>query len=91
MSNIPYHLDYTHALFRDWYHFGAGYRGDIGNYSLWRTYRMLDPGPVVRVGATPATGCVIVGNQCRWWASDVAFPSPQPSSPLCASYSTTSA
>lgn len=71
----PYHLDYTHALFRGWYDFGAGCLGDMGNYSLWRTYRMLDPGPVVSVSATPATGCVIVGNQCQWRRSNVGFPS----------------
>ncbi len=70
----PYHLDYTHALFRGWYDFGAGCLGDMGNYSLWRTYRTLDPGPVVSVSATPATGCVIVGNQCQWRRSAVAFP-----------------
>ncbi len=70
----PYHLDYTHALFRGWYDFGAGCLGDMGNYSLWRTYRMLNPGPVVSVSATPATGCVIVGNQCQWRRSNVAFP-----------------
>ncbi len=70
----PYHLDYTHALFRGWYDFGAGCLGDMGNYSLWRTYRMLNPGPVVSVSATPATGCVIVGNQCQWRRSNVGFP-----------------
>jgi len=70
----PYHLDYTHALFRGWYDFGSGCLGDMGNYSLWRTYRMLDPGPVVSVSATPATGSVIVGNQCQWRRSSVGFP-----------------
>ena len=70
----PYHLDYTHALFRGWYDFGAGCLGDMGNYSLWRTFRMLNPGPVLSVNATPATGCVIVGNQSQWRRSNVAFP-----------------
>ena len=70
----PYHIDYTHALFRGWYDFGSGCFGDMGNYSLWRTYRMLDPGPVLRVSANAATGAVIVGNQCQWRRSDVGFP-----------------
>ena len=70
----PYHLDYTHALFRGWYEFGSGCMGDMGNYSLWRTYRILDPGPVVSVRAHAATGSVIVGNQCQWRRSEVAFP-----------------
>ena len=71
----PYHLDYTHALFRGWYDFGSGCMGDMGNYSLWRVYRILDPGPVVSVKAHAATGAVIVGNQCQWRRSQVAFPS----------------
>lgn len=70
----PYHLDYTHALFRGWYDFGSGCMGDMGNYSLWRTYRILDPGPVVSVKANAATDATIVGNQCQWRRSEVAFP-----------------
>lgn len=71
----PYHLDYTHALFRGWYDFGSGCFGDMGNYSFWRVYRVLDPGPVLSVKAYAGTGAVIVGNQCQWRRSDVAFPS----------------
>ncbi|MXW82931.1 MAG: Gfo/Idh/MocA family oxidoreductase [Rhodothermaceae bacterium] len=71
----PYHLDYTHALFRGWFEFGSGCLGDMGQYSLWRTYRMLNPGPVVSVQANAATGAVIVGNQSQWRRSEVAFPS----------------
>ncbi len=70
----PYHLDYTHALFRGWYDFGSGCFGDMGNYSLWRIFRMLDPGRAHRVTAHGATGAVIVGNQSQWRRSEVAFP-----------------
>ncbi len=70
----PYHIDYTHALFRGWYDFGAGCLGDMGNYSLWRTYRSLKPGPVKSVRANASTDAVIVGNQCQWRRSQVAFP-----------------
>ena len=70
----PYHLDYTHALFRGWFDFGSGCFGDMGNYSLWRTYRIVDPGPVVSVKANVSTGAVIVGNQSQWRRSEVAFP-----------------
>ena len=70
----PYHIDYTHALFRGWYEFGSGCFGDMGHYSLWRTYRMLDPGPVISVQANAATGATIVGNQSQWRRSEVAFP-----------------
>ena len=71
----PYHLDYTHALFRGWYDFGSGCFGDMGNYSFWRMYRILDPGPILSVKAYAGTGAVIVGNQCQWRRSQVAFPS----------------
>ncbi len=70
----PYHIDYTHALFRGWYDFGAGCLGDMGNYSLWRTHRMLNPGPVTSVRANASTDAIIVGNQCQWRRSKVAFP-----------------
>ncbi len=70
----PYHLDYTHALFRGWFEFGSGCFGDMANYSLSRTYRILDPGPVVSVKANVSTGAVIVGNQSQWRRSEVAFP-----------------
>jgi len=70
----PYHLNYTHALFRGWYEFGSGSLGDMGYYSLWRTYRMLNPGPVIRVNTNAATGATIIGNQSQWRRSEVAFP-----------------
>ncbi len=70
----PYHLDYTHALFRGWYEFGSGSLGDMGYYSLWRTYRMLNPGPVISINSNASTGAVIVGNQSQWRRSEVAFP-----------------
>ncbi len=70
----PYHLDYTHALFRGWFDFGSGCFGDMGNYSFWRFYRMINPGPVVSVKAYASTGAVIVGNQCQWRRSEGAFP-----------------
>ena len=75
VPDMPYHLDLTHALFRGWYNFGSGCMGDMGNYSLWRTYRIIDPGPVVSVEARATTGAEIVeGNHSRWRKSEVAFP-----------------
>jgi len=70
----PYHIDYTHALFRGWFEFGSGCLGDMGYYSLWRTYRMLNPGPVIRIQSNAATGATVVGNQSQWRRSNVAFP-----------------
>ena len=38
----PYHPDYTFAVYRGWYDFGGGCFADMGNYSLWGVYRLLD-------------------------------------------------
>lgn len=70
----PYHSKYTHTLFRGWYDFGSGSLGDMGYYSLWRVYRMLNPGPVIRVKSNAATGAVVDGHQSKWQRSEVAFP-----------------
>jgi len=70
----PYHSHYTHTLFRGWYDFGSGCLGDMGYYSLWRVYRMLNPGPVVRVQSNAATSAVVDGHQSKWQRSEVAFP-----------------
>lgn len=40
----PYHPDYTFCLYRGWYAYGAGCLGDMGFYSLWQLYRILDLG-----------------------------------------------
>ena len=74
VPDMPYHLDLTHALFRGWYHFGSGCLGDMGNYSLSRVYRILDPGPPLSVETHASTGAMIVGNQSQWRRSEVAYP-----------------
>ena len=40
----PYHPDYTFCLYRGWYAYGAGCLGDMGFYSLWQPYRILNLG-----------------------------------------------
>lgn len=40
----PYHPNYTHCLYRGWYAYGAGCLGDMGFYSLWQPYRILNLG-----------------------------------------------
>jgi len=49
----PYHPHYTHALYRSWYAYGAGCLGDMGFYSLWQPYRILDLGVPEFVEARP--------------------------------------
>jgi Oxidoreductase family, C-terminal alpha/beta domain len=40
----PYHPNYTFCLYRGWYAYGAGCLGDMGFYSLWQPYRILELG-----------------------------------------------
>jgi len=38
----PYHPNYTHTNFRGWYEFGGGSIADMGHYSLWPIFQILD-------------------------------------------------
>lgn len=49
----PYHPNYTFALYRGWYAYGAGCLGDMGFYSLWQPYRILNLGVPEWVEARP--------------------------------------
>jgi len=50
----PYHPDYTFCLYRGWYDYGAGCLGDMGLYSLWQPYRILELGAPEWVEARPS-------------------------------------
>jgi len=39
-----YHPDYAFCLYRGWYAYGTGCLGDMGFYSLWQPYRILELG-----------------------------------------------
>jgi hypothetical protein len=49
----PYHPNYTFCLYRGWYAYGAGCLGDMGFYSLWQPYRILNLGVPEFVEARP--------------------------------------
>ncbi|HXK10148.1 MAG TPA: Gfo/Idh/MocA family oxidoreductase [Vicinamibacteria bacterium] len=49
----PYHPNYTFVVYRGWYAYGAGCLGDMGFYSLWQPYRILDLGVPELVEARP--------------------------------------
>jgi hypothetical protein len=49
----PYHPNYTFAVYRGWYAYGAGCIGDMGFYSLWQPYRILNLGVPEFVEARP--------------------------------------
>jgi hypothetical protein len=50
----PYHPSYTFAVYRGWYAYGTGCLGDMGHYSLWQPYRILDLGVPEFVEARPS-------------------------------------
>ena len=49
----PFHPSYTFAVYRGWYAFGTGCLGDMGHYSLWQPYRILNLGVPTFVEARP--------------------------------------
>lgn len=49
----PYHPHYTFTVYRGWYAYGAGCLGDMGYYSLWQPYRILNLGVPEWVEARP--------------------------------------
>ncbi len=70
----PYHPAYTHALFRGWIDFGSGSLGDMGNYSLWKLYRILGLSTPERVIASPTTGAMVVDQTSGPRRTQVAHP-----------------
>ncbi len=53
----PYHPSYTFAVYRGWYAYGTGCLGDMGHYSLWQPYRILNLGvPGMGRGAAQQRG-----------------------------------
>ena len=48
-----YHPSYTFAVYRGWYAYGTGCLGDMGHYSLWQPYRILNLGVPEWVEARP--------------------------------------
>jgi Oxidoreductase family, NAD-binding Rossmann fold/Oxidoreductase family, C-terminal alpha/beta domain len=72
----PYHPGYTFAVYRGWYAYGTGCLGDMGHYSLWQPYRILNLGIPEWVEARPSNDAFVdeknVSSGGR--VSRVAFP-----------------
>ncbi|HTV02975.1 MAG TPA: Gfo/Idh/MocA family oxidoreductase [Luteitalea sp.] len=72
----PYHPTLTHTVYRGWYAYGTGCLGDMGHYSLWQPYRILELGVPEWVEARPnneaAVSAARVSRGGR--VSPVAFP-----------------
>ena len=75
VQDRPYHPDYTNAVFRGWYDFGAGSIADMGHYSLFPLFLTLGINtPAFSAEAYGTTTCAFEGNVAVGVKNDVAFP-----------------
>ncbi len=71
----PYHPNYTHAVFRGWYDFGAGSIADMGHYSLWPLFLTFGiDSPPLSARACGTTTCIIEDHVSKGEHNNVAFP-----------------
>ena len=61
-TDRPYHPNYTHTNFRGWYEFGAGSIADMGHYSLWPIFQLLDLDSPTSVESTPSHVSTVFGR-----------------------------
>lgn len=75
VPNRPYSPNYTNAVFRGWYDFGAGSIADMGHYSLWPLFLTLGiTTPPISAEAHGTTTCAIVNQVSIGVENNVAFP-----------------
>jgi hypothetical protein len=70
----PYHPNYTHTNFRGWYEFGGGSIADMGHYSLWPIFQLLELDSPISVESTPSHVCRVSDNICSRIKNDYSFP-----------------
>jgi hypothetical protein len=70
----PYHPNYTHTNFRGWYEFGGGSIADMGHYSLWPIFQLLELDAPVSVESTPTHVCDAKDEVCFQIRNDYSFP-----------------
>jgi predicted dehydrogenase len=70
----PYHPNFTHTNFRGWYEFGGGSLADMGHYSLWPIFRLLDLDSPISVESTPSHVCTVSDAICLRIQNDYSFP-----------------
>lgn len=70
----PYHPNYTHTNFRGWYEFGGGSIADMGHYSLWPIFQLLNLDSPVSVESTPSHVCTVSDQICHRIRNDFSFP-----------------
>jgi hypothetical protein len=70
----PYHPNYTHTNFRGWYEFGGGSIADMGHYSLWPIFQLIELGSPISVESTPSHVCTVSDQICVPIKNDYSFP-----------------
>jgi predicted dehydrogenase len=70
----PYHPHYTHTVFRGWYDFGGGSMADMGIYSLWPVFTVLELEIPVTADAWATHTCAIVDQVSRPTVNDFSYP-----------------
>ena len=72
----PYNPAYTFSVYRGWYAYGTGCLGDMGHYSLWQPYRILELGVPEWVEARPSNDASVTDGRVSrgGQVSQVAFP-----------------
>jgi len=70
----PYSPRYTHAVYRGWYDFGGGCLADMGNYGLWRDWRILDLGAPTSAEGCASYTCEVIGWRSGPVANNVSYP-----------------
>ncbi len=70
----PYHPNFTHTNFRGWYEFGGGSIADMGHYSLWPIFQLLELDSPVSVESTPSHECTVTEDICVRIKNDYSFP-----------------
>jgi hypothetical protein len=71
----PYHPNYTNAVFRGWYDFGAGSIADMGHYSLFPLFLTLGINTPAKSAEAYATKtCTTIDHVATGVKNDVAFP-----------------
>jgi predicted dehydrogenase len=73
-SYRPYHPAYTHAVFRGWYDFGTGALGDMGHYSFYQIFKILQLGSPSSVDATASQFWKIEDYSWHKQSNRVAYP-----------------
>ncbi len=70
----PFHPSYTHAVFRGWYDFGSGALGDMGHYSFYQIFKILNLSAPVGVEASRSQYWAIENQTWHKKVNEVSYP-----------------